>query len=120
MKGQLVLIRIYGQNRKWTYGTILKPTGPVSYIVKLPNGKTWRRHQDQLKACSEQITPPHQSVTHDITPTALLTTPSFRKKSLLQTVPSRVSVDIQQEFVILQANIPLIHLLNCLLLNSVM
>ena len=40
-KGQSVLICVYGQNRKWTYRTILKPTGPVSYIVKLPNGKTW-------------------------------------------------------------------------------
>ena len=58
--------------------------------MKLPNGKTWRRHQDQLKACSEQITPPHQSVTHDVTPKALLTTPSFRKQSPLQIVSSRV------------------------------
>ena len=58
--------------------------------MKLPNGKTWRRHQDQLKACSEQITPPNQSVTHDITPKALPTTPSFHKHSPLQTASSRV------------------------------
>ena len=36
-QGQSVLIRVYGQKRKWTCGTILKPTGPVSYIMKLPN-----------------------------------------------------------------------------------
>ena len=90
-QGQSVLIRIYGQNRKWTYGTILRSTGPVSYIVKLPNGITWRRHQDQLKSCSVQITPPNQPPNHDSTPQALLTAPSLRKEPPLQTVPTRVS-----------------------------
>ena len=90
-KGQSVLIRVYGQNRKWTYGTILKPTGPVSYIVQLPNGTTWRRHHDQLKTVSEQMTPLDQSVTHVITPKALLSTPSLCKQSPLQTVSARVS-----------------------------
>ena len=37
------------------------------------------------------MTSPHQSVNHDITPKALLTTPSFRKQSPLQTVSLRVS-----------------------------
>ena len=83
--------RIYGQNRKWTYRTILKPTGPVSYIVQLPNGTTWCRHQDQLKTLSEQMTPLDQSVTHVIIPKALLSTPSFCKQSPLQTVSARVS-----------------------------
>jgi len=34
-KGQSVLV---GQHYKWTRGTILRSTGPVSYIVKLLNG----------------------------------------------------------------------------------
>jgi len=37
-------------------GTILRSTGPVSYIVKLLNGLMWRRHQDQLKSCVEPKT----------------------------------------------------------------
>ena len=90
-KGQSVLVRVYGQNRKWTHGTILKPTGPVSYIVKLPNGITWRRHQDQLKSCSEQMTPPNQPPTHNSIPEALLTAPLIHKPTPLQTVPTTVS-----------------------------
>ena len=90
-QGQSVLIRIYGQKRKWTCGTILKPTGPVSYIVKLPNGMTWRCHQDQLKSCSELITQPNQPPIPNSVPEALLTAPSTRRQSSLQTVPTRVS-----------------------------
>ena len=67
-QGQSVLIRIYRQKRKWTCGMILKPTGPVSYIVKLPSGTTWRRHQDQLKSCSELITQPNQPPIHNSIP----------------------------------------------------
>ena len=55
-KGQSVLVRVYGQRYKWTRGTILRSTGPVSYIVKLLNGLTWRRHQDQLKSCLDPKT----------------------------------------------------------------
>ena len=54
--GQSVLVRVYNQQCKWTRGKILRSTGPVSYIVKLSNGLTWRRHQDQLKSCSVPIT----------------------------------------------------------------
>ena len=81
------LICIYGQKRKWTCGTILKPTGPVFYIVKLPDGMTWRHHQSQLKSCSEQITHPNQPPIHD----SILTAPSTCQLSSLQTVPTRVS-----------------------------
>ena len=51
--GPSVLVRVYNQPYKWTRGTILSSIGPVSYIVRISNGFTWRRHQDQLKICSE-------------------------------------------------------------------
>ena len=73
----------------------------VSYIVKLPNGMTWRRYQDQLKSCSEQITQPNQPPIHDSISEALLTAPSTRQQSSLQTVPTRV----HHEHIILQASI---------------
>ena len=49
--GQSVLVRVYGQTHKWTRGSILKSTGSLSYVIKLPNGSTCRCHQDQLKSC---------------------------------------------------------------------
>ena len=56
--------------------------------MQLPNGTTWRRHQDQLKTLSKPL---DQSVTHVITPKVLLSTPLFCKQSSLQTVSARVS-----------------------------
>ena len=71
---QPVLIRVYGHNHKWTRGSILKSTGSLSYVIKLPNGSTCRRHQDQLKSCQEQVTAPAQNIP-DTVPPDLLTVP---------------------------------------------
>ena len=73
--GQSVLVRVYGQQHKWTHGIIVNSTDPLSYMVKLPNGTTCRRHQDQLKSCPEQVT---TSTLHlpDTVPPDLLTVPS--------------------------------------------
>ena len=73
--GQPVLIRVYGQNHKWTHGSILKSTGPLCYVIKLPNGSTCRRYQDQLKSCREQVTAPAQNIP-DTVPPDLLTVPT--------------------------------------------
>jgi len=85
--GQSVLVRVYGHNHKWTRGTILKSTGPLSYIVKLPNDTTWRCHQDQLKHCQEQLTTPTEQLP-DTVPADLLAAPSTRTN--LQPVPNSV------------------------------
>ena len=75
MKGQSVLVCVYGQTHKWASGTILKSTGPVLYVVKLANGTTWQHHQDQLKSCLEQIaSSPDQLL--DTVPPDLLMAPS--------------------------------------------
>ena len=52
-KGQSVVVHVYNQQYKWTCGTVLRSTGPVSCVVRLSNGLTWQRHQDQLKSSSE-------------------------------------------------------------------
>jgi transposase InsO family protein len=46
---ETVWVRDYQGNTKWVPGTIEKKTGPLSYIVNLENGLTWRRHADQLR-----------------------------------------------------------------------
>ena len=49
-----VLVRNYGQDQKWVKGWVVKTTGPVSYLVRLQNGKVIRRHQDQIRSRTEQ------------------------------------------------------------------
>jgi len=85
--GQSVLVRVYGHNHKWTCGTIFKSTGPLSYIVKLPNGTTWQCHQDHLKHCREQLTTPTEQLP-DTVPADLLVVPSTTTN--LQPVPNSV------------------------------
>ena len=92
MKGQSVLVRVYGQTRKWARGTILKSTGPVSYVVKLANGTTWRRHQDQLKSCLEQIASSPDQLLGTVPPDLLMapsSVPISSEHTNLRTVPPR-------------------------------
>ncbi|KAJ8704210.1 hypothetical protein PYW08_012934 [Mythimna loreyi] len=45
-----VMIRDYTKsNRKWTEGVVAERTGPVSYIVTTSDGRTHKRHIDQLQ-----------------------------------------------------------------------
>ena len=48
------LVRNYGQDQKWVKGWVVKATGPVSYLVRLQNGKVIRRNQDQIRSRTEQ------------------------------------------------------------------
>ena len=48
--GDVVQARNYLGNRKWTPGTIIQQTGPVSARIKLENGDVVWRHHDQLLA----------------------------------------------------------------------
>ena len=47
--GDLVLAKNFGSGQKWLILTIIHVTGPVSYLVRLQNHTTHRRHQDQLR-----------------------------------------------------------------------
>jgi len=47
--GDDVFARNYGVGMMWLSGTIVGIDGPVSYVVKLEDGRTWRRHTDQLR-----------------------------------------------------------------------
>ena len=50
-----VFARNYHNGDKWLSGKILKKTGPVSYRVRLENGKERRCHQDQVRKRSVTI-----------------------------------------------------------------
>ena len=59
--GDLVLCKNYASNfGKWIPAIILKKTGPLSYHVKLKDGRVWRKHIDQMLSRSES--PPASSV----------------------------------------------------------
>ena len=45
----LVFARNYGVGAQWVAGTVVGVDGPVSYAVRLDDGRIWRRHADQLR-----------------------------------------------------------------------
>ena len=116
--GRLVLVRVYNQQCKWTRGKILRSTGPVSYIVKLSNGLTWRRHQDQLKSCSVPITVQSTELPETV-PQDMLSAPStFVSSELPDSVssnsdfqPSAQLAVIHKEHVNFHESIHLTHIL---------
>ena len=72
--GQQVMARNVRQSRpKWIPATILKKTGPISYIVKTNSGLDWKRHVDHIRAYqprNTQVTTPSPNDTDDFdTPT---------------------------------------------------
>ena len=44
-----VYARNFGQGEVWLPGIISEVTGPVSYVIKLTDGRTVRRHQDHVR-----------------------------------------------------------------------
>ena len=46
--GDPVYARNYGVGPSWLSGLLIGVDGPQSYVVKLTDGRIWRRHQDQL------------------------------------------------------------------------
>ena len=48
--GDTVFLKNHGIGHNWLPGTIIKTTGPVSYSVRLEDGRVRRCHQDQLRS----------------------------------------------------------------------
>ena len=48
-EGEKVFARNFGRGETWLSGHITESSGPVSFQVKLQDGRTIRRHQDQLR-----------------------------------------------------------------------
>ena len=65
---------------KWVPGTIVESTGPLSYLVQVGEGKTWKRHIDHLRQMSdspqeEQMTETRDSGTFIQFPTSQTSSP---------------------------------------------
>ena len=56
-KGDLVYSRNFGTGQQWYPGFIHEVTGPVSYLVKLQDGRLVKRHQDHVRRCQTHATP---------------------------------------------------------------
>lgn len=54
--GDSVFISNYHNGPKWFPGVIEKKTGPVSYSVRLQDGRIRRGHQDQIRRRSVEVT----------------------------------------------------------------
>ena len=50
--GQSVLAKNFHSGTKWLPGTITEILGPVTYLVRMKNNLTWKRHVDQLRSRS--------------------------------------------------------------------
>ena len=49
VEGERVYAKNFGQGNRWLPGLIVSSKGPVSFEIKLQNGKKCRRHQDHLR-----------------------------------------------------------------------
>ena len=66
--GQPVMVRnLRPSGPKWVPGTILKQTGPLSFVVQVEHGLVWKRHSDQIhhtaSKVTSQVTP--TTITHE-------------------------------------------------------
>ena len=48
-EGKRVMVRNFGQGADWVVGVIEKMIGPLSYMVKVGDGKRWKRHIDHIR-----------------------------------------------------------------------
>ena len=55
--GETVFVKNHGEGEKWLPGVITKCTGPVSFHVKLNDGRERCCHQDQLRSRFSQVDP---------------------------------------------------------------
>ena len=62
--GQRVMIRNLCPGDKWIPGTIIERTGPLSYLVQVAGGQTWKRHIDHLRQMDDS--PQHEQTTEEV------------------------------------------------------
>ena len=59
--GQFIMAREFNSSNKWTSGEIIKQSGPLSYVVKISDGRVVCRHVDHVCVCS--MKPPNDEET---------------------------------------------------------
>ena len=50
--GQIVWVRNFRDGEKWLKGVVVEVSGPLSYKVRVFDGRLWRRHVDHLRDCN--------------------------------------------------------------------
>ena len=55
--GEQVFVRNYQRGERWVPGVIQAATGPVSFGVRMQDGRTRRCHQDQVRTRSVDVPP---------------------------------------------------------------
>ena len=55
---QRVSIRNFSDNRKWVTGVVQSRIGPLTYLVKLQDGRLCKRHVDQIIECDVKNSSP--------------------------------------------------------------
>lgn len=81
--GQPVLIRDFRGSNKWINGIVVKQLSPVSYIVKLQSGVTWKRHIDQLIGLQSNVSLDRENDTREL----LIPKASFDSRVVSTPVP---------------------------------
>ena len=87
--GDRLLVHNYAGFPLWLPGVIKTVLGPVLYQIKLKDGRSWKRHQDQLLLDQSHQTDDSQ-VEEDITDFALL-----KPTATVDIAPTRCSTRIQ-------------------------
>ena len=73
--GQPVYVRNFNGKDRWLAGIIEQQKGPVSFVVRLPDGRWLRRHQDHLRA----RVPPERSEDSGLAQTPAVATETNRE-----------------------------------------
>ena len=55
--GSLVLVRVYVGPSKWNPGVVVRKLGPLTYDVETRDGRTIKRHADQLRLRKDNSRP---------------------------------------------------------------
>lgn len=69
--GERVAARDYSRDEKWQFGRIKEVLGKLNYTIELDDGRTWKRHSEQIRKigeCTPQMQIPlykDQSITED-------------------------------------------------------
>lgn len=50
--GDRVAVREYLHNNKWSFGSVTEKLGTLHYIVRLDDGRLWKRHVNQMRGIS--------------------------------------------------------------------
>ena len=63
--GSQIKVRNYRGDTKWIPGTVLKKFGPVTYSVDIRDGRTVKRHLDQLHCTLKRLSFTQVHIKHD-------------------------------------------------------